>query len=86
MVYWPSLVVSTQRQGSSWLKMYVHIYGEVVTVASSLILTLSQIYQSSVAHGASAVQTAGGLYHMGNVFMKEGKPIIALSFMDQVLL
>ena len=43
-----------------------------------------QIYQSSVAHGPSAIQTAGGLYHMGTVFLKEGKPAVALSFMEQV--
>ena len=43
-----------------------------------------QIYQSSIAHGPSAIQTAGGLYHMGTVFLKEGKPVVALSFMEQV--
>ena len=43
-----------------------------------------QIYQSSVAYGPTAIQTSGGYYHMGNVFMKEGNPDCAVSLHDQV--
>ncbi len=43
-----------------------------------------QIYQSSVAYNLDAIQTSGGYYHMGQVFLKEKKTDIAISLHNQV--
>lgn len=44
-----------------------------------------QVYQSSLAHGTESTQTAGGYFHMGAVFNREGRLDIATSLHDQVL-
>ena len=48
------------------------------------IVSCSQIYQSSVAHGPSSIKTVGGLFYLGNVFLKQSYPEIALSLHEQV--
>ena len=50
-----------------------------------LILLLSfQIYQSSVAYSPDAIQTSGGYFHLGRVFLMEGKMDIADSLHSRV--
>lgn len=43
------------------------------------------IYQSSVAHSPRSIQTVGGLFYLGNVFLKQSKPSVALSLHEQVV-
>ena len=43
-----------------------------------------QIYQSSVAYSPDAIQTSGGYYHLGRVFLIEKKPEVAISLHNQV--
>eukprot|EP00731_Ephydatia_muelleri_P022240 Em0014g831a len=43
------------------------------------------IYQSSVAYSPTAIQTSGGYYHMGTVFLKEGNSDCAISLHDQAI-
>ena len=42
------------------------------------------MYQSSVAHGPHSIKTVGGLYNLGNVFLKESKPTVAISLYEKV--
>ena len=51
-----------------------------------IILLSSQIYQSSVAYSPDAIQTSGGYYHLGRVFMMEGKMEVATSLQARVRL
>jgi hypothetical protein len=44
------------------------------------------IYQSSLASGTHSIQTVGGLYHLGDVFLKENKPLVAFSFFEEVVM
>ena len=46
----------------------------------------SQIYQSSVAYSPDAIQTSGGYFHLGRVFLMEGKIDIAASLHTRVTL
>ena len=43
-----------------------------------------QIYQSSVAYSPDAIQTSGGYFHLGRVFLMEGKIDIADSLHSRV--
>jgi hypothetical protein len=45
-----------------------------------------QIYQSSVAYSPDAIQTSGGYFHLGRVFLMEGKIDIADSLHSRVKL
>ena len=45
---------------------------------------LVQIYQSSVAYSPDAIQTSGGYFHLGRVFLMEGKIDIASSLHTRV--
>ncbi len=43
-----------------------------------------QIYQSSVAYSPGAIQTSGGYFHLGQVFLREKKTDVAISLHNQV--
>lgn len=47
-------------------------------------LFFMQIYNSSVAHGPYAIETAGGFFHLASVFALENKPSVAVSLHHQV--
>ncbi|XP_019851502.1 PREDICTED: zinc finger MYND domain-containing protein 12-like isoform X1 [Amphimedon queenslandica] len=43
------------------------------------------IYQSSIAYGTQSIKTVGGLFQLGNIFLKEDKPVVAQSFFNEVI-
>ena len=43
-----------------------------------------QVYQASVACGPSAVEAAGGYFHLAGVFLRENKPKVAISLHNKV--
>lgn len=57
------------------------VYAHTLVV---IILEDLQIYQSSLGSGPESIQTVGGLFHLGEVFLKENKPSVALSFFEKV--
>ncbi|XP_064394306.1 zinc finger MYND domain-containing protein 12-like [Halichondria panicea] len=73
-----------------WLKSRLHRnLGKLAAAKNSLSEArrhfAEDIYQSSVAYNLDAIQTSGGYYHMGQVFLKEKKTDIAISLHNQVL-
>lgn len=73
-----------------WLKSRLHRnLGQLEAARNNLAQArkhfAEDIYQSSVAYSPHAVQTSGGYYHLGGVFLREGKHDITLSLHDQVV-
>ena len=62
------------------------ILNECINNHAHALHHLIQIYQSSVAYSPDAIQTSGGYYHLGRVFMMEGKMDVATSLQTRVSL
>ena len=45
----------------------------------------NDIYLSSIANGTTHRLVAGGYFYLGNSFLKEGKPLVALPFHQLVV-
>lgn len=58
---------------------------EYVCILNTWTLTfIFQIYQSSVVYSPDAIQTSGGYFHLGRVFLMEGKMDVATSLHSRV--